>query len=48
MHIIYRYCLLDDYAYGRIYILKVLYVEMYAANVVFVKLCVQRSEFNSC
>ena len=40
-----NYCLLCDYVYGRILYLRQ-FVEMYV-TVVFVKLFVQRNEFNS-
>ena len=40
-----NYCLLCDYVYGRILYLRQ-FVEMYV-TIVFVKLFVQRSEFNS-
>ena len=43
------YCLLGDYVYGRILLLKFYLLRCtYTVNVVFVKLFVQCSELNLC
>ena len=41
------YCLPDNCVYSRIQYFRFCFIEMYV-NVFFVKLFVQRSEFNSC